>query len=325
MSDVSGDVRDTSAPPPDPGRVALPEGRRLKLKRRGKIFFREVAGPEGAPVLLLLHGWVASGGLNWHHAFEPLGRHFRVIAPDLRGHGRGIRSWRRFRLEDCADDVAALLDELRVDSAIAAGYSMGGPIAKLLWRRHPSRVAGLVLCATSHRPVRGNTVERAAFTSAMAVVAGTARIGQLATPIPTALRRPLINLIDRQPPTMRPTWAAAEVGRHDPRMLMEAGVALGRYSAEGWFRTIDVPTAIVVTTQDRAILPEDQMQLALNIPGAQVFCIDLGHGACIDPRFADGLVRACTSVAGRAERAELPARRARVRGWVKAHVDSLLR
>ena len=107
--------------------------------------------------------------------------------------------------------------------------------------------------------------------------------------------------------------------------MMEAGVALGRYSAEGWFRTIDVPTAIVVTTQDRAILPEDQMQLALNIPGAQVFCIDLGHGACIDPRFADGLVRACTSVAGRAERAELPARRARVRGWVKAHVDSLLR
>ncbi|MDJ0851401.1 MAG: alpha/beta hydrolase [Myxococcota bacterium] len=334
MSDVSDDARETSAQvAPDLAAksdvaaepLALPEGRRVKLGRRGRIFFREVTGPEGAPALLLLHGWVASGGLNWHHVFGPLGEHFRVIAPDLRGHARGIRSWRRFRLEDCADDVAALLDELGIDSAIAAGYSMGGPIAKLLWRRHPSRVAGLVLCATSHRPVRGNKVGRAAFTSAMAVVAGTTRIGQLATGIPSALRRPLIDLIDRQPPTLRPAWAVAEVGRHDPRMLMEAGLALGRYSAEDWFRTIDVPTSIVVTTRDRAILPEDQMQLALQIPGAKVYCIDLGHGACADPSFADGLVTACRDVAVRAEAGQLPARRARVRGWVMERVDALLR
>ncbi len=317
---------DASAQEAADGRpVPLPEGRRMKLRRRGRIFFREVAGPADAPTLLLLHGWVASGGLNWHHAFAPLGRHFRVIAPDLRGHGRGIRSWRRFRLEDCADDVAALLDALRIESAIGVGYSMGGPIAKLLWRRHPSRVAGLVLCATSHRPVRGSRVGRAAFSSAMAVAAGTTRIGQLATGIPSALRRPLIDLIDRQPPAMRPAWAAAEVGRHDARMVMEAGLALGRYSAESWFRTIDVPTSVVVTTRDRAIRPEDQMQLALHIPGARVYCIDLGHGACADPRFADGLVKACRDVATRAELAQLPARRARVRGWVMERVDALLR
>ncbi len=325
MNDVSTDARDPRAlKRPGVPPTALPEGRRLKLGRRGRIFFREVVGPEGAPTLLLLHGWVASGGLNWHQAFEPLGHHFRVIAPDLRGHGRGIRSWRRFRLEDCADDVAALLDQLGIESAIAVGYSMGGPVAKLLWRRHPSRVSGLVLCATSHRPVRGNRVGRAAFTSAMAVVASTTRIGQLATGFPTALRRPLIDLIDREPSTMRPAWAAAEVGRHDPRMLMEAGLALGRYSAEGWLRSIDVPTAIVVTTQDRAIRPEDQMQLALNIPGARVYCIDLGHTACADPSFAEGLVKACRSVASRAATGQLPARRARVRGWVLQRVEALL-
>ena len=73
---------------------------------------REVAGPPGAPDLVLLHGLLAVGGLNWFQVFEPLGQHFRVIAPDLRGHGRGLRSRKRFRLADCADDVAALLDEL---------------------------------------------------------------------------------------------------------------------------------------------------------------------------------------------------------------------
>ena len=59
----------------------------------------------------------------------------------------------RFRLADCADDAAALLDVLGIDQAIVVGYSMGGPIAQLLWHRHPEKVAGLVLCATSE-PLR---------------------------------------------------------------------------------------------------------------------------------------------------------------------------
>ena len=92
--------------------------------------------------MVLLHGWIASGGLNWFTAFGPLSQRYRVIAPDLRGHGRGIRSRRRFRLADCADDVAALLDQLGAEPAIVVGYSMGGPVAQLLWRRHPERVAG---------------------------------------------------------------------------------------------------------------------------------------------------------------------------------------
>ena len=88
--------------------VALPVGRRISLPGRGTTFVREVAGPEGAPTVLLLHGWLASGGLNWFPAFEPLGRHYRVLAIDHRGHGRGIRSHRRFTLAACADDAAAL-------------------------------------------------------------------------------------------------------------------------------------------------------------------------------------------------------------------------
>ena len=106
MSAASGATREAraaeaEAPP------TLARGRRVKLRRRGKIFFREVEGPPGAPTLLLLHGWVASAGLNWLHAFAPLGDHFRVIAPDQRGHGRGIRGWRRFRprLPDVLDRI----------------------------------------------------------------------------------------------------------------------------------------------------------------------------------------------------------------------------
>src|ERR1700730_4576693 len=91
---------------------SVPAGRPVLLPGRGTTFVREVAGPDDAPVLMLLHGWTATGALNWLACFESLGRAFRVVALDHRGHGRGIRSRRPFRLEDCADDVAALAGEL---------------------------------------------------------------------------------------------------------------------------------------------------------------------------------------------------------------------
>ncbi|MET0578619.1 MAG: alpha/beta fold hydrolase, partial [Ilumatobacteraceae bacterium] len=72
------------------------------------MLLREVPGPPGAPVVVLLHGWTATADLNFHTCYEALGEHYRVLAFDHRGHGRGIRSRRKFRLEDCADDVAAM-------------------------------------------------------------------------------------------------------------------------------------------------------------------------------------------------------------------------
>ena len=77
-----------------------------------------------------------------------MGRCFRV-SPDLRGHGRGMRSTEPFSLEDCADDAAALLGELGAGHAIVVGYSMGGPVGLLLARRHPGQVAALVMQATA--------------------------------------------------------------------------------------------------------------------------------------------------------------------------------
>ncbi len=72
-----------------------------------------------------------------------------MIAFDHRGHGTGLRSKKPFRLEDCADDAVDIAAALGVERFIPVGYSMGGPIAQLMWRRHPDNVVGLVLCATA--------------------------------------------------------------------------------------------------------------------------------------------------------------------------------
>src|SRR4051812_18820581 len=111
------------------GRVgpAVPFGRRVELAGRGTTFVREVAGPKDAPTLLLLHGYMASAGLNWFRAFDTLGRDFRVVAPDARGHARGLRSRRHVRMADWADDLAALIGEGGTGPGGAVGDSTGGP------------------------------------------------------------------------------------------------------------------------------------------------------------------------------------------------------
>lgn len=275
----------------------LPLGRRLELDGRGTTFVREVPGPPGAPTVLLLHGWMASGGLNWFQAFAPLGERYRVVAIDHRGHGRGIRSRRRFRLADCADDAAAVLDQLDTGPAIVVGYSLGGPVAQLLWKRHRSSVDGLVLAATSHYLMPGMR-EQMLFASFMAAAAGTTRVGQAAFKGPTRQVRawmPTGKAV--RPETMR-AWARAEMQRHDPRQLLEAGVAMSNYHGR-WVDGIDVPTAVLVTTRDRAVNPFAQLRMALRIPDAEIRRIDDGHMVCAKPSFGPAVLDAVDSVAAR--------------------------
>lgn len=279
--------------------LPIPLGRRVHLPGRGTTFVRELAGPPGAPTVILLHGWIASAGLNWFTAFAPLAEHFRVVAPDLRGHGRGIRTRRRFRLADCADDVAAVADVLRIDRAVVVGYSLGGPVAQLVWRRHPDLVDGLVLAATGDCFV-DRTRDRVVFTSMMTAAAGVAGAAGLALAVPAVggrLPRPAVRDGGRARTLQR--WAMEEMARHDWRLVLSAGRALGSFDSRSWIATIDVPTAVVVTLDDMALPAAGQLAFAGRIPGASVHPIAAGHTACMTTEFAPTLVQACRSVAGR--------------------------
>lgn len=281
-----------------PPGLQIPLGRRVELPGRGTTFVREMEGPKGAPTVILLHGLVASGGLNWFQAFEPLSQHFRVLAPDMRGHGRGLRSRARFRLSDCADDVAALMDELGIDDAIMVGYSMGGPVAQLLWHRHRPKVKGLVMVATSNNFVPGMQA-RLVFTTMMAAMAGTSRVGQMAALLPRSIAAQIAPVRAAARPDTLQRWAAAEMRRHDWRMVMEALHAIGRYHAK-WVGEIDVPTAVVVTTKDRAVTPAQQGKMAFAIPHATIHRIEDGHVVCATSAFGPPVVDACLDVTARA-------------------------
>jgi len=106
-----------------------------------------IAGPEDAPVVVLVHGNVSSGAF-FGRIIEALARRYRVIAPDLRGYGateaapidatRGLR--------DFSDDLHALLAALRVDKPVhLVGWSVGGGVVLQFAVDHPQQVASLVL------------------------------------------------------------------------------------------------------------------------------------------------------------------------------------
>ena len=280
----------------------IPKGRRLVLHKRGTTFVRTIKGPPGAPTVVLLHGWAATAALNWHQAFQPLSQHFRVVAPDMRGHGRGIRSRRPFRLAAVADDVAETLDILDAGPALAVGYSMGGPVAQLLWQRHPQMLSGMVLTATGAEFFPGNR-ERYAFVALAQILAGTTRASTVARWLPQTLVRRLLGGPVPTDPTGNPMagWARREMSKHDLRMLMEAGHALATYSSKNWIHRIDVPTSVLITTKDSAINPTAQFRMAKAIPHAHINVIDDGHTACMHPEFGRILTDACLDVQRRIE------------------------
>ena len=286
--------------------AAMPRTRLVDLPGRGTTRVWECAGPPGAETVVLIHGVACTAELNWGMVLAPLGRDFRVVAADLRGHGDGIRLRSWFRLEDCADDIAALAAVLDIGGFTAVGYSMGGMVAQLLYRRHAALVSGLVLCSTAGN-ARGSRVEQLAALSMPAVAAALRWNPMLQLMGAESIGMALLGRID-DPATSR--WARAQLRRTTLATVVSATDAVCAFSSDSWISQVDVPTAVVITDRDSVVPPGRQLQLARTIPGASVHHVDAGHGACINaPQlFARALLEACWSAApGRGTAVRIPA------------------
>ena len=269
----------------------LPTGRFVDLGDRGTIIVRDFGGQPGAPTLVLLHGWTATADLNWFKSYDTLGEHFRVIAFDHRGHGTGVRTKQPFRLEDCADDVADVTTALGVDTFIPVGYSMGGPIAQLVWKRHRERVTGLVLCATAPYFAARRNERR--------MLLGLTGLATMARVAPESAKIWLTEQLYLQRKTMQwEPWAIQQAATHDWRMVLEAGRALGNFSSTEWLAEIDVPVSNVLTMRDQVVPLRRQVKLFEQIPDTRAFRIDGMHDAAVAnaDRFVPSLIRAIGSI-----------------------------
>lgn len=249
------------------------------------------------PTFVLLHSVACTGLLTWYPSLAMLQQFGRVVVFDQRWHGSGIVS-PRFLLEDCADDVVVLADQLGVDRVVPVGFSMGSLVAQLVWRRHADRVEGLVLCAAA--AIFGRAAYERLATGLFATLLDTF------SPQP---RREAAPQIPIDPKIEDHWWAIGQFKATTTGNTLRAMAEMMRFDSRTWLADIDVPTSVVIPTRDRAISPRHQDWIARQIPDAVAVPIDAGHACCTLQAdvFVPGLRTAVESlvarVAGRASQA----------------------
>jgi len=122
-----------------------------------QLFYRDSGS---GPPLLLLHGFTGSGD-DWRHAFPMPLAGYRLIAPDLRGHGRSTNPSGSFTFREVAQDIFALLDQLGVDRVKAIGMSAGANTLLHMATQQPARVEAMVhVSGTPRLPNQARAIMR---------------------------------------------------------------------------------------------------------------------------------------------------------------------
>ena len=216
---------------------------------------------EGAgPPILLIHAFPLSSAM-WEDQIDSLSARFRVIAPDLRGFGATARGTGAAGIDQYADDLASLLDQLKIERATVAGLSMGGYIAFALLRRHPARVERLILADTRAGSDSDQARQGRESSAQLAEAEGA---GAIAT---------------QMLPKLLVAGATDEV-RDEVRKIIatndRAGVAAAlramaaRPDSTPMLASIDVPTLIIVGSEDALTPPSESRAMNAAIGGSRL-------------------------------------------------------
>lgn len=246
------------------------------------------------PVVVLLHGFPL-GREMWKEQINGIGSIYRVIAPDLRGHGDSPAPEGDYTIDEMADDVVELLDTLGLTvPVVVGGLSMGGYVALSMVARHPERIRALVLMDTR---AGADSPEAAAKREelARAVLAAGDSSPAVAAMMPRLFAR--ITLEDR-PERVAPLRELME--RNTARGVVGALRAMAsRPDRRADLASIRVPTLVMVGEEDVVTPPEEAQALADGIPRARLEVIpESGHLApyenhavanAVILRFLDGL------------------------------------
>jgi pimeloyl-ACP methyl ester carboxylesterase len=229
------------------------------------------------PAFILVHGFPLDRRM-WRHQVAALGELARVVAVDLPGVGGSpAPSTATFTMDAFGDAVVALADGLGFERFVLGGLSMGGYVALSLARRHPERLAGLVLMDTR---AEGDTPEAAAGRHA------------------DAERILAEDRADFFIEKMKPSWLAPATFASRPELVAEIeamargfspksvaailrGLAARRDQREV-LRDVAVPTLVLCGQDDKITPPAGMHALAGSIPGARFARVPGGHFAPLE-------------------------------------------
>lgn len=216
-----------------------------------------IGGPPGAPALVLLHSLGTSQAI-WDAPAAALATSFRVIRPDLRGHGFSETTPGPYSMARLAGDVLALLDALGIASAHIGGISIGGMIAQSVAALAPERVLSLALCDTAMAmPPPATWHERAAAVRA----GGTAAIAE------ATLARWVTPGFIEAPPAH---GLRQMLLRTDPEGYAACAEAIAEADLRASTARLRLPALVLVGAHDPSTPPAAAEALAEAIPGARL-------------------------------------------------------
>ncbi|MCS6845148.1 MAG: alpha/beta fold hydrolase [Caldilineales bacterium] len=202
----------------------------------------DISPPGAARAILFVHGF-AGCAETWQHQIVHFSREYRVVAPDLRGHGQSDAPYTRYTMDELVGDLEAIVRHLALPQPfVLVGHSFGGAICVEYAAAHPERLERLVLIATAGE----YPLPKAA---------------SLAARLPTALVRPLWDY--------RPAWNA------EVHVLKRMAVN-NMMQWQGWtlLRRLRTPTLVITGERDTYFPRYVYEDVARMIPGAQV--VDIG-------------------------------------------------
>ena len=203
--------------------------------------YYELHGAQRAPCVLLIHG-LGSSALDWEHQIDALTARYRVLAVDLRGHGRSPRRG-PITMPGLAADLAALLRRLEIAQVYAVGISLGSGVAFQLALDHPALVAGVIaINGGPEGPSSDNPEHRAAIDWRTETVRGQGMHGLG------------IALADRLFPgdgfAQTRAVFAQRWNQNDPELYLEAFRAIIDWSVRDRLSTLQVPCGVISADND---------------------------------------------------------------------------
>lgn len=242
-----------------------------KLRSDDAEISYEIRG-DGPPVVLL-HPFPCNHEF-WNPAAVALESRYRLILPDLRGHGDSEIGDGPAVMQKHASDIARVLDAAGIGRAAFVGCSIGGYIIFEFWRRFRQRAASLALCDT--RPQADTTEARANRLRNAAAVLERGIEPFLETMIPNLMGR---TTVDSRPDKVAGARAMMRKMSAEDISLVLRGMA-ERPDSVADLKSIDVPTLIVVGEEDELTPVADAELMRQNIAGSQLKVIaKAGHYA----------------------------------------------
>jgi pimeloyl-ACP methyl ester carboxylesterase len=246
------------------------------VDRDGVRLSYQVSGGEAGPPLVLMAGYGRSGSswIPWLERVGPIP--FRVVLLDHRGTGESARWWRPYTLGTLADDAAAVLRDAAGDApAIVVGDSMGGMVAQHFALRHPRRIGGLVLSASS---ARGDVVSPA-FVRSLPLTAAAAMSKDVR--VWTRCDRLLVH--ETKSPSQAHDLLATlrQIQRREPYSRVNSlwqAVAMSFHRTDRRLGAVRVPVEVIAGAGDRVLSPRNSAVLAQCLSHARLTILpDAGH------------------------------------------------